>query len=315
MQDLITRHDWSLAEIKDLFSLPFITLLYQALMVRQKYFPADRLQISSLINIKTGACPEDCAYCAQSGHYKTRVNSKEFLSVEEVVTQAKKIKDMGARRCCMAAAWRSPPEKNFSQVLAMIREVKKLGLETCMSLGLLNIQQAELLKEAGLDYYNHNLDSSRNYYQKIISTRTYDERLGTLENLRKVGIKICCGGIIGMGESLEDRIELLHQLAIFPEHPHSVPINYLIPMPGTPLADIKPIDSLDFVRVIAVARILMPHSFVRLSAGRERMTDELQILCFCAGVNSIFCGDKILTVKNSSLEKDYNLLQRLGINC
>ncbi|MDR1057167.1 MAG: biotin synthase BioB [Coxiellaceae bacterium] len=315
MQDLAVRHDWSLTEIAKLFALPFIELLSRALMIRQRYFLANRLQISSLLNIKTGACSEDCAYCAQSSHYKTELKTTEDLfSIETVIAHAKSIKAVGGSRFCMGAAWRSLPEKNFPQILEIIREVKKLGLETCMSLGMLTRDQTKLLKEAGLDYYNHNLDTSEKYYRKIITTRTYQERLTTLENLRNAGIKVCCGGIIGMGESLDDRIELLHQLATFPEHPHSVPINYLIPMSGTPLANIAPIDPFDFVRVIAVARILMPQSFVRLAAGRDKLSDELQALCFCAGTNSIFCGERLLTAKNPSLEKDRNLLQRLGID-
>ena len=313
MQNLSTHHDWSLKEITDLFTLSFIKLLYQALETHQRYFSADSVQISSLLSIKTGSCPEDCAYCAQSSHHKTDIKFQDLLDIKTVIAKATATRDIGGTRFCMGAAWHSPPEKYFEQILEMIREVKKLGLETCMSLGLLTKSQAFLLKEAGLDYYNHNLDSSPEYYEKIISTRTYNERLTTLKNLRDAEIKICCGGIIGMGETTEDRIGLLHQLVNFPEHPHSVPINYFTPIPGTPLANVPPIDPFDFVRVIAVSRILMPHSLIRLAAGREKMSDELQALCFCAGANSIFCGEKLLTVKNPSIEKDYHLLQRLGM--
>ncbi len=312
MKNLIIRHDWSLEEIGDLFYLPFLKLLYQALGIHQRCFALDVVQVSSLLSIKAGVCPEDCAYCAQSGHHQRAVKSEGLLGIEQVVVAAKEVKERGGTRFCMGAAWRSPPEQNFAQILKMICEVKKLGLETCVSLGMLSKSQAQALKEAGLDYYNHNLDSSPEYYQKIISTRTYSERLATLENLSKVGIKICCGGIIGMGESIADRIKLLQTLANFPQHPHSVPINYFIPMLGTPLANVNSIDPLDFVRVIAVARILMPRSTIRLAGGRESMSDELQVLCFCVGANSIFCGEKLLTAKNPTIAKDRQLLQRLG---
>ena len=313
MEILDIRHNWSREEIASLFALPFVRLLYQALDTYQKYFPDAVMQISSLLSIKTGSCPEDCAYCAQSSHHKSKIKTQDLLDLETVIIAAKTAKANGATRFCMAAAWRFPSEKQFELILEMIKEVKKIGLETCMSLGMLTKSQIVALKIAGLDYYNHNLDTSPEYYKKIISTRTYDDRINTLESLYDAGIKICCGGIIGMGEGIEDRISLLHQLAIFPGHPHSVPINYFIPMQGTPLANVNSIDPLDFVRVIAVTRILMPRSLIRLAAGREKMSDELQTLCFCAGANSIFCGEKLLTAKNPAVEKDRRLLQRLGI--
>ncbi|EKE01235.1 MAG: hypothetical protein ACD_21C00189G0017 [uncultured bacterium] len=313
MQPIAARHNWSIDEITDLFALPFIRLLSQALSTHLQYFSADEMQISSLLSIKTGSCPEDCAYCAQSAHHKIATPKHGLLSAEQVVAAAKAAKNIGAMRFCMGAAWRSPPEKQFGEILAIIKKVKELGLETCMTLGMLNDDQVRSLKAAGLDYYNHNLDTSPEYYANIITTRTYSERIVTLERLRNAGIKICCGGIIGLGESNKDRIGLLHQLANFPEHPHSVPINRFVAIAGTPLADMPPIDSFDFVRVIAVARILMPRSLIRLAAGRETMSDEFQALCFSAGANSIFCGEKLLTSKNPTVKKDYELLQRLGI--
>ena len=312
MENSEIRHNWSQEEIANLFALPFIKLLYQALAIHQKYFPNATIQISSLLSIKTGSCPEDCAYCAQSSHHKSMIKTHDLLNIETVIAAAKTAKANGVTRFCMGAAWRLPPEKQFEQILKIIKEVKKIGLEICMSLGMLTKSQSEALKISGLDYYNHNLDTSPEYYKKIISTRTYDDRINTLKNLRDADIKICCGGIIGMGESVEDRISLLHQLVNFPERPHSVPINYFIPMQGTPLANVNSIDPLDFVRTVAIARILMPRSFIRLAAGREKMNDELQALCFCAGVNSIFCGEKLLTAKNPTVEKDRQLLQRLG---
>ncbi|MEI8055521.1 MAG: biotin synthase BioB [bacterium] len=307
------RHDWSINETTALFDLPFIKLLHQALSIHLQNFSADTIQISSLLNIKTGSCPEDCSYCAQSSHHKTGIQKHDLLSTEQVVVAAKIAKSNGATRFCMGAAWRTPPEKQFAEILNMVEKVKELGLETCMTLGMLNDAQVQALKKAGLDYYNHNLDTSEEYYPKITTTRTYAERIATLEKLRKAEIKICSGGIIGLGESKKDRVNLLQQLANFPIHPHSVSINRLIPMKNTPLANIDPVDSFDFVRVIAVARILMPHSFIRLAAGRETMNDELQTLCFAAGVNSIFCGEKLLTSYLREVKKDRELLQRLGI--
>ena len=314
MQHQLTKHDWTTTEITELFDLPFNELLYQAATVHRRHFASDTMQISGLLSIKTGECPEDCAYCAQSSHHQGKIKAHELLSLSMVIEKAQAIKRSGGTRFCMGAAWRAPDqEEELEQVLTMVREVKKLGLETCVNLGMLTLSQAQQLKDAGLDYYNHNLDTSPRYYQQIISTRVYSDRLETLNNLRQVGIKVCCGGIVGMGETKEDRIELLRQLSSFPEHPNSVPINYFMPMPGTPLARVKPLDPFELVKVIAVARILMPRSTVRLAAGRERMSDELQAWCFFAGANSIFGGDKLLTANNPELSKDYNLLARLGI--
>lgn len=313
MQNPCIRHNWSLQEIGDLFALPFIELLYRAMDTHQKYFPATTPQLCHLFSIKTGGCKEDCAYCAQSSHYKTGIKPQGLASIETVVTAAKAIKNSGGERICLAAAWPSPPEKQFHQILEIIRAIKKIGLKVCLSIGMLSESQAQSLQTVGIDYYSHNLDTSPEYYKKIVSTRNYNDRIATIERLRQAGIKICCGGIIGMGETADDRIGLLYQLANLPEHPHSVPINHLIPMAGTPLEDAKNIDPFDFVRVIAVARILMPRSFVILAGGRSMMSDELQALCFCAGANSICCGEKLLTAKNPTITKDKQLLQRLGL--
>jgi biotin synthase len=271
------------------------------------------VQISTLLSIKTGACPEDCAYCPQSVRFDTGLTSSELMELEDVAARARAAKDSGATRFCMGAAYRSPKPKDLRKVLSMIREVKALGLETCATLGMVTPSQALELKAAGLDFYNHNLDTSSRYYQEIISTRTYQDRLDTLEAVREAGMKVCCGGIVGMGEKPQDRIELLHTLATLPEHPQSVPINQLVRVPGTPLADSKALDPFDFVRMIAVARILMPASHVRLSAGRAEMSDELQALCFMAGANSIFYGEKLLTTGNPDTEHDLRLFQRLKI--
>jgi biotin synthase len=271
------------------------------------------VQISTLLSIKTGACPEDCAYCPQSVRFDTGLTSSELMELEDVAARARAAKDSGATRFCMGAAYRSPKPKDLRKVLSMIREVKALGLETCATLGMVTPSQALELKAAGLDFYNHNLDTSSRYYREIISTRTYQDRLDTLEAVREAGMKVCCGGIVGMGEKPQDRIELLHTLATLPEHPQSVPINQLVRVPGTPLADSKALDPFDFVRMIAVARILMPASHVRLSAGRAEMSDELQALCFMAGANSIFYGEKLLTTGNPDTEHDLRLFQRLKI--
>ena len=313
MQNSCIRHDWSLQEIGDLFALPFTKLLYRAMDTHQRYFSAKMLQLCYLVSIKTGGCKEDCAYCAQSCHYETGIKPLGLASIETVVTAAKAIKSLEGERICLAAAWPSPSEKQFHQILEMIRAIKKIGLKICLSIGMLTENQAQSLRAAGIDYYNHNLDTSPEYYKKIVSTRSYNDRIATIERLRRAGIKICCGGIIGMGETIDDRVGLLCQLANLPEHPHSVPINHLIPIPGTPLKDTKNIDPFDFVRVIAVARILMPHSLILLAGGRKMMSDELQALCFCAGANAICCGEKLLTAKNSPVAKDQQLLQRLGL--
>jgi biotin synthase len=307
------RNDWTLAEVSGLFDLPFMDLVFKAQGLHRVHQTPNTVQISTLLSIKTGACPEDCAYCPQSVRFETGLEASELLELEDVAARARAAKDSGATRFCMGAAYRSPKQKDLRKVLAMIREVKALGLETCATLGMVTPPQALELKVAGLDYYNHNLDTSPRYYQEIISTRTYQDRLDTLQAVRDAGMKVCCGGIVGMGEEPQDRIELLHTLATLPEHPQSVPINQLVRVPGTPLADSKALDPFDFVRMIAAARILMPASHVRLSAGRAEMSDELQALCFMAGANSIFYGEKLLTTGNPDTEHDLRLFQRLKI--
>jgi biotin synthase len=308
------RHDWTREEIRALFDLPFADLLHRAQSTHRAHFDPNAVQVSTLLSIKTGACPEDCGYCPQSAHHATDVNREALLDVDAVVSAARAARDAGASRFCMGAAWRSPREKDFVRVLDMVREVKALGLETCVTLGMLSGDQAERLKAAGLDYYNHNLDTSPEYYGQIITTRRFDDRLDTLARVREAGLNVCCGGIVGMGESREDRVGLLESLANLPQHPESVPINYLVQVAGTPLAGTPALDPLEFVRTIAVARILMPASVVRLSAGRESMDDALQALCFLAGANSIFYGDKLLTTGNPAAERDRALFAKLGIN-
>ena len=307
------RNDWTLAEVSGLFDLPFMDLVFRAQGIHRMFHAPNTVQISTLLSIKTGACPEDCAYCPQSVRFDTGLTSTELLELEDVAARARAAKNSGATRFCMGAAYRSPKPKDLRKVLSMIREVKALGLETCATLGMVTPSQALELKAAGLDFYNHNLDTSSRYYQEIITTRTYQDRLDTLEAVRDAGMKVCCGGIVGMGEEPQDRIELLHTLATLPEHPQSVPINQLVRVPGTPLADSKTLDPFDFVRMIAVARILMPASHVRLSAGRAEMSDELQALCFLAGANSIFYGEKLLTTGNPDTEHDLGLFRRLKI--
>ncbi|MGQ0622736.1 MAG: biotin synthase BioB [Panacagrimonas sp.] len=307
------RHDWSVTEVQALFALPFNDLLFRAHTLHRQHHEPNTVQLSTLLSIKTGACPEDCSYCPQSVRYETGLKKEPLLDVETVVEAAREAKANGATRFCMGAAWRSPKDRDIGKVEAMVREVKQLGLETCMTLGMLKSSQAQRLADAGLDYYNHNLDTSPEYYGKIITTRTYQDRLDTLEHVRQAGMKVCCGGIVGMGEQPEDRAELLRQLATLPEHPDSVPINNLVQVEGTPLNGIEALDPLDFVRTIAVARVLMPHSMVRLSAGRTAMSDELQALCFFAGANSIFYGDRLLTTENPQNAKDRALLERLCI--
>lgn len=309
----IIRHDWRLEEIKALFELPFNDLLFKAQSTHRQNFDPNEVQVSTLLSIKTGACPEDCKYCSQSGHYNTELEKEKLMEVEKVLAEARLAKESGASRFCMGAAWKHPSKKDFPHVLAMVRGVRDLGLETCMTLGALSPEQSTELAEAGLDYYNHNIDSSREYYEKIISTRTFDGRLDTLANVREVGIKVCCGGIVGMGESANDRIGFLRELANLPEHPDSVPINNLVKIKGTPLEDAEDIEPFDFVRMIAVARILMPYSHVRLSAGREEMNEQTQALCFFAGANSIFYGEKLLTTSNPLENDDMDLFARLGI--
>jgi biotin synthase len=307
------RNDWSRAEVEELFAQPFMDLLFRAQQVHRLHQVPNTVQISTLLSIKTGACPEDCAYCPQSIRYDTGLESEELLEVEAVTARANAAKAAGATRFCMGAAYRSPKPKDLRKVIAMIREVKSLGLETCATLGMVNEAQALELKAAGLDYYNHNLDTSPEYYEKIITTRTYQDRLDTLEAVRNAGMNVCCGGIVGMGEGPEDRVGLLHILATLPSHPDSVPINQLVRVAGTPLADTDALDPFDFVRTIAVARILMPQAHVRLSAGRSEMNDELQALCFLAGANSIFYGEKLLTTGNPDTAHDQRLFARLKI--
>jgi biotin synthase len=307
------RHDWTLEDVLALYRLPFNDLLYRAQTVHRAHFDANEIQISTLLSIKTGGCPEDCAYCPQSAHFTTSVASDRLMGKEDVVAEARKAQAAGASRFCMGAAWRAPRDRDLEQVAGIVAEVKSLGLETCATLGMLTGSQAERLKDAGLDYYNHNLDTSEAFYDRIISTRTYRDRLDTLAHVRAAGIKVCCGGILGMDESLEDRAELLRTLANLPEHPESVPINMLVRVEGTPLESARPIDPFDFARTIAVARILMPASFVRLSAGRESMSSELQALCFLAGANSIFYGEKLLTTPNPATHEDRSLFERLGL--
>lgn len=307
------RHDWQRDEIEALFALPMNDLLFKAQQIHRQHFDSNKVQVSTLLSIKTGACPEDCKYCPQSAHYHTGVDRERLLAVEKVLLEAEAAKAQGASRFCMGAAWRNPKDRDMPYVIEMIKGVKELGLETCMTLGMLSAEQAQALKQAGLDYYNHNLDTSPEFYGEIISTRTYHDRLVTLSNVRDAGMKVCAGGIVGMGESRSDRAGLLQQLANLPKHPESVPVNMLVKVKGTPFAELDDLDPFEFVRTIAVARILMPTSFVRLSAGRETMSDELQAMCFFAGANSIFYGERLLTTPNPEADKDQQLFQRLGI--
>ena len=304
---------WQFHQVEALYNSPFMDLLFQAQKIHRENFPANQIQMSTLLSVKTGTCPEDCAYCPQSGHYKTGLQKQKLMPLFEVIEAAKTAKANGASRFCMGAAWRSPTDAQVEEVNEMVKAVKALGLETCATLGMLTPEQATSLKQEGLDYYNHNLDTSPEFYKKIITTRTYEDRLDTLNNVREAGIKVCCGGILGMGETREDRISFLQELANLPTPPESVPINKLIPIPGTPLANATPVEGLEFVRTIAAARILMPTSYVRLSAGREDMSEELQTLCFVAGANSIFFGDKLLTAKNPGMNKDLQLFKKLGL--
>ncbi len=313
IQNSSIRHNWQVKEVLDLFDLPFNDLLFQAHTIFRANHDPNKVQVSTLLSIKTGSCSEDCAYCPQSGHYDTNIEAERLLPLEEVEQHAKAAKANGASRFCMGAAWRSPSDKHIDQVIGMIDVVKQLGMQTCMTLGMLTATQAQRLKQAGLDYYNHNLDTSPEFYGNVITTRTYQDRLETLEHVRKAGMSVCCGGILGMGESRGDRAGLLHQLACLPQHPESVPINMLIQIKGTPLEGLEDLDPFEFIRTIAVARIMMPESYVRLSAGREAMNDQTQALCFFAGANSIFYGDTLLTADNPSMQKDQALFSQLGI--
>ncbi|WP_246252177.1 biotin synthase BioB [Allomesorhizobium camelthorni] len=304
---------WTVEKARALHDAPFNNLLFLAQTVHRQNFDPNKVQLSRLLSIKTGGCPEDCGYCSQSAHHETGLKASKLMEVERVIAEATKARDAGATRYCMGAAWRNPKPREMDAVVAMIDGVKALGMETCMTLGMLDLEQAARLKQAGLDYYNHNIDTSERYYSEIINTRSFADRLETLEHVRQSGIKVCCGGIVGMGEDRIDRIDMLVTLANLPEHPESVPINMLIPIPGTPLAEARPIEPIEFVRVIALARIMMPKSYVRLSAGRTAMTDEMQALCFFAGANSIFVGDTLLTADNPGEDKDTLLFRRLGI--
>ena len=307
------RHDWAREEVGVLFALPFPELMLRAALMHRENFDPGEVQISTLLSIKTGGCPEDCAYCPQSAQYNTGVKAEKLMSVDAVLAEARAAKAAGAQRFCMGAAWRGPKERDLDRVCAMVEGVKTLGLETCVTLGMLERGQAKKLKASGLDYYNHNLDTSPEYYGEIITTRTYQDRLDTLGHVREAGINVCCGGIVGMGEQEEDRIGMIATLASLPVHPESVPINVLVQVEGTPLSGRAQLDVLDFVRTIAVARITMPASVVRLSAGREDMTEEAQALCFLAGANSIFYGPKLLTTPNPGRDRDMALLDKLGM--
>ncbi|MDB5651294.1 MAG: biotin synthase [Hyphomicrobiales bacterium] len=307
------RHDWSSAEARALYDLPFNDLILKAQLTHRAYFDPNRIQRSQLLSIKTGGCAEDCGYCSQSAHHNTGLKASKLIEVERVLAEARRAREAGSTRYCMGAAWRSPKERDMDAICAMVEGVKALGMETCMTLGMLTPKDTIRLKDAGLDYYNHNIDTSERHYDKIITTRTFADRLDTLANVREAGIKVCCGGIVGMGEEALDRVDMLVTLANLPEHPESVPINLLIPVAGTPLENAGDIDPIEFVRTIAVARLLMPASTVRLSAGRTEMSAEMQALCFFAGANSIFAGETLLTKDNPGEDEDASLFRRLGL--
>lgn len=312
-QTTASRSDWTRAEVEAIYSQPFMDLLFQAQTVHRAHFDPNRVQMSRLLSVKTGGCPEDCSYCSQSARNGSQLSASKLMEVERVLAEARKAKDAGATRYCMGAAWRSPKERDMPAIEAMVRGVREMGMETCMTLGMLDENQVLRLKGAGLDYYNHNIDTSESFYSEVITTRTFADRLDTLARVREAGIKVCSGGILGMGETEGDRIDMLLTLATLPEHPESVPINMLIPIADTPLAKAAPVDPIDFVRVVALGRILMPKSHMRLSAGRTEMSDEMQALCFFAGANSIFMGDTLLTAANPGEDKDQRLFDRLGI--
>lgn len=312
--DQVVRHDWSKKEVQAFFDMPFNDLMFEAQTVHRKNFNANEVQVSTLLSIKTGACPEDCKYCSQSARYKTDIDKERLMEVEKVLEAAGKAKEQGSTRFCMGAAWRNPKERDMPLVVEMVKGVKAMGLETCMTLGMLSEDQADELQTAGLDYYNHNLDTSPEHYNQIITTRSYQDRLDTLGNVRKAGMKVCSGGIVGLGEKSKDRISLLIQLANLSPQPESVPINMLVKVEGTPLSDVADLDHFEFIRCIAVARILMPKSHVRLSAGRSEMNEQMQAMCFLAGANSIFYGCKLLTADNPETNADVTLFKKLGIN-
>jgi biotin synthase len=312
--DFGTRHDFQLQEILDLFALPFNDLIFKAAEIHRQFHEPNKVQISTLLSIKTGSCPENCKYCPQSAHYNTGLEKESLMEISKILEAANAAKEAGASRFCMGAAWRNLHDRDVEKICHVIDEVKKTGLETCMTLGMLTDSQSKQLKEAGLDYYNHNIDSSPEFYSEIITTRSFEDRLNTLKNVREAGLNVCSGGIVGMGEKLEDRAKMLIVLANLPNHPQSVPINMLVKVAGTPMENIKELDQFDFIRTIAVARIMMPKSVVRLSAGRENMNEQTQALCFLAGANSIFYGEKLLTTSNPEMERDQKLFAKLGIS-
>ena len=310
---MTVRNDWTRDEIQALYEQPFLDLVFEAQQTHREHFNANTIQVSTLLSIKTGKCPEDCKYCSQSARYDSKLEAEKRIAVDKVIQEAKEALESGSSRFCMGAAWRNPHERDMPYVLEMVREVKALGLETCMTLGMLNQSQAERLQVAGLDYYNHNLDTSREYYPNVISTRTFDDRLDTLDHVRNAGMKVCSGGIVGLGENSHDRVGLLLELSTLPMHPESVPINMLVPIEGTPLADVEKLDVTEWIRTIAVARIIMPKSYIRLSAGRESMSDSDQALAFMAGANSLFSGEKLLTTPNAGEGRDKQLFNKLGL--
>ena len=307
------RNDWTRDEIQKMYEQPFLDLVFEAQRIHRQHFDANSIQVSTLLSIKTGKCPEDCKYCSQSARYDSKLEAEKRIEVEKVISEAKEALASGSSRFCMGAAWRNPHERDMPYVLEMVKEVKALGLETCMTLGMLNQSQAERLKDAGLDYYNHNLDTSSEYYPNVITTRSYDDRLNTLDHVRQAGMKVCSGGIVGLGENSKDRIGLLHELATLAIHPESVPINMLVPIEGTPLAEVEKLDVTEWIRTIAVARIIMPKSYIRLSAGRESLSDSDQALAFMAGANSLFSGEKLLTTPNAGEGRDRQLFNKLGL--
>ena len=307
------RNDWTRDEIQKMYEQPFLDLVFEAQRIHRQHFDANSIQVSTLLSIKTGKCPEDCKYCSQSARYDSKLEAQKRIEVEKVISEAKEALASGSSRFCMGAAWRNPHERDMPYVLEMVKEVKALGLETCMTLGMLNQSQAERLKDAGLDYYNHNLDTSREYYPNVITTRSYDDRLNTLDHVRQAGMKVCSGGIVGLGENSKDRIGLLHELATLAIHPESVPINMLVPIEGTPLAEVERLDVTESIRTIAVARIVVPKSYIRLSAGRESLSDSDQALAFMAGANSLFSGEKLLTTPNAGEGRDRQLFNKLGL--
>lgn len=310
----MTNAKWHEQQIEALFALPFTELLHKAQTIHKDHFPINTMQLSNLCSIKTGNCPEDCRYCAQSGHYKTKITNSKLLAIDEIITAAKHAKKIGATRFCMSAAWKTPTKQDFAAVLAIITEVKKIPIETCVTLGMITSKQAIALKEAGLDYYNHNLNTSANYYPKIASTHSYQDRLDTIANIRAAKLKLCCGGIIGMGETRADRISLLLQLAKLAIPPESIPVNFFSPIANTPLENCPKLDNFEFIRVIAIIRLIFVNAVIRVAAGRKDMTDEMQALCFIAGANSIFIGEKLLTINNKTTTEDHKLLTRLSLN-